>query len=304
MKNIQLTFLLMLGSLLFFSCSSDDAETTSTDGKGETPSKYRLSKIDLNNARSQPYSYDDFEFTYEADNETIKEITRGSYVYELLYEENLITVNLVEENMSGAEVTDLHEIHLENNKVTYVKNINVFTYTSGDVQTTIDSIKYDYHNNRLAKISSYRKNDLNYELVKDVEMVYQAGNVIETNTSRGEKTIKHIYTYDTNEKLKFSQMAYEMPIFKFTPLYYTIAHDKFGEQNKNNVLSASITYDYELFSPEYSQINYTYVLGEETNLLERIELSGTAKVDNPDYEEYYPSKTFDDISVMLIHESY
>lgn len=293
-----------LTAILCIQCSSDDATPSDPGDKNEEEVQelnYRLSKIDLNHSADQPYYIDDFEYIYD-DSGKIINIRQWGRLFEVTYpNESLIQLKQIEDNVSNADLTALHEIHLKDNTVDYITQLTITKFNNGQTVSQSDSIKYSYTENRLIKVETFT-NDTN---TKTVDLSYENGNIKETITTLNDRIITARYEYDTKPKITLSDAKFESPIFNISSLHYILTHDKLGVQSKNNLTSTRISYNYSLFAPGYEEINYKHVIDEKTGLLSVIEHSGRAKSDEEEaYPNYYPSRTFDDIKVSFEYETY
>ncbi|WP_062056199.1 hypothetical protein [Aquimarina longa] len=293
----------ILFSILFLACSKDDSSSVLENEKEEENLKYRLSKIDLNHASKQPYYSSDLSFGY-SDNGKIDTIQIGGYIYKVSYpKESLIELNLIEENISNVDLTESHKIYVKEGKVDYISNLRVSKFSSGRVSTSSDSLHYFYDGGRLNKIEKF----YNKKLDASIDLLYKDGNIVKSTTLLPILSHRHTsnYEYDSNPRIELSDIKYESPIFKFTPLYYMFTYDKLGGQNKNNLRSISIDYDYVLENPQFENIKYNHVLDKKTGLLNTIEHSGVAKCDSQErYPDFYPSRDFNDIKVTFEYEKY
>ncbi len=263
-----------------FSCSSDDEIVI------EEP------LINLN-IKSISYPQDTGSFmtdktTYEYDESNkINKISfgGGGTVYEVNYiNTNLIELNLLEENISGAEIEVKKSIYLNNNIVqNIVTNTEFITPNSNEYSR--DSISYTYDNNYPSKIEYYVKvsntNPItnNYQLIKKTQFTVNNGNIIKAITTENQVVKESIYTYDNQPHLEFGEFTYEMPLN--SSFEYILIHDKLNLRNSNNIIALANSFETPFeFTPEYETINYTRILDSD-NRLSEIVISGSTIATHP-----------------------
>ncbi len=309
MKYLNI-FLIVFLSITLFSCSSDDSSTMNETGQEEGGedeiTNQKLTAVSFPSGQNLAYSNDQINFEYDESEKISKIYTIGEgTIYGVTHvDDNLIEMELLQENISNAELQEKKSIHIKNNSIEFIVTDRSFKFI-GDNRTEYfrDSISFIYANNYISKIESYTKKSTSKpiltEYIKNNDLVFEItnGNITKVVKTEGELIKTSVYTYDENPYIELGEYAYETPFnFGFD---YILIHDKIGKGNSNNIVSITNTFEtpYDLI-PEYESINYKRVMDEEERIQE-ILLSGKTIATHPSYPS---STTFADEKVIFTYK--
>lgn len=266
MKNILKNCLLLLVPVLIYSCDKEENDNTASNPE----INYKLKKLILPSTGVS--RIDSEEYTYDTKGRISKiSLGDGSFIYDVKYTEDLVTMDLVKHNYSGwVSVSEKIDIYMFDEKVQKIISERKHIRTTDNVVVK-DSTTFSYSGNVLQQVDRFSKqNDDSFKLEKKMEFSFTDGNVTELKVNEFNNESIKKYTYDNNTYIEYGEQVYESPLFEISNKhYFFLIRDKVGLKSKNNLLSVVNHYN-ETGKPNvyFSELNFTHKLDSNGRLIE------------------------------------